>query len=67
MLCREDESSAALLSSFMLSSYAGYMVVKGVAPALHSPLMAVTNAISGMTAVGGLALVLHANPAVRGC
>ena len=29
-----------------------------MAPALHSPLMAETNAISGMTAVGGLALIL---------
>jgi len=32
----------------------GYQVVWGVVPALHSPLMAVTNAISGMTAVGGM-------------
>ena len=32
-------------------------VVSGVVPALHSPLMAVTNAISGMTAVGGLLLL----------
>ena len=29
----------------------------GVAPALHSPLMAVTNAISGMTVLGGAALL----------
>jgi len=35
----------------------GYYTVWGVAPALHSPLMAVTNAISGMTAAGGLMLV----------
>ena len=28
--------------------------VWGVAPALHSPLMSVTNAISGMTAAGGM-------------
>ena len=35
--------------------------VWGVAPALHSPLMAETNAISGMTAVGGLALLLAAH------
>ena len=31
--------------------------VKGVRPALHSPLMSVTNAISGMTAVGGILLM----------
>ena len=35
----------------------GYNVVWGVTPALHSPLMAVTNAVSGMTAVGGLCLM----------
>ena len=29
----------------------------GVTPALHSPLMSVTNAISGITAVGGLMLM----------
>ena len=29
----------------------------GVAPALHAPLMSVTNAISGLTAVGGMLLV----------
>ena len=36
---------------------AGYQLVYGVAPALHSPLMSVTNAISGMTAVGGMVLL----------
>jgi H+-translocating NAD(P) transhydrogenase len=30
--------------------------VWGVTPALHSPLMSVTNAISGLTAVGGMVL-----------
>ena len=29
---------------------------RGVTPALHSPLMSVTNAISGLTAVGGMVL-----------
>lgn len=29
----------------------------GVVPALHSPLMSVTNAVSGITAVGGLLLM----------
>lgn len=32
-------------------------VVKGVTHSLHSPLMAVTNAISGLTAVGGMYLL----------
>jgi len=52
-----DHDSIAMLSSFALAGLAGYQVVWGVAPALHSPLMAVTNAISGMTAVGGMLLL----------
>ncbi|QPH03801.1 hypothetical protein C2857_000177 [Epichloe festucae Fl1] len=40
--------------TFGLASLIGYRVVWGVAPALHSPLMSVTNAISGMVGVGGL-------------
>lgn len=51
--------SVALMSTFALAGLAGYQVVWGVAPALHSPLMAVTNAISGMTAVGGMLLLGH--------
>jgi len=54
-----DHDSVALMSSFALAGLAGYQVVWGVAPALHSPLMAVTNAISGMTAVGGMLLLAH--------
>ena len=49
--------SVHLLSTFALAGIAGYQVIWGVAPALHSPLMAVTNAISGMTAVGGMLLL----------
>ncbi|CAH0016943.1 unnamed protein product [Clonostachys rhizophaga] len=40
--------------TFGLASLIGYRVVWGVAPALHSPLMSVTNAISGMVGLGGL-------------
>ncbi|KAK0739410.1 NAD(P) transhydrogenase beta subunit-domain-containing protein [Apiosordaria backusii] len=40
--------------TFALASLIGYRVVWNVAPALHSPLMSVTNAISGMVGVGGL-------------
>lgn len=40
--------------TFALASMIGYRVVWGVAPALHSPLMSVTNAISGMVGIGGL-------------
>ncbi|KAF7561018.1 hypothetical protein G7046_g3123 [Stylonectria norvegica] len=40
--------------TFTLASLIGYRAVWNVAPALHSPLMSVTNAISGMVGVGGL-------------
>ena len=57
-----SSDSSALLASFALAGLAGQQVVWGVAPALHSPLMAVTNAISGMTAVGGMSLLAsHSN------
>ena len=44
-----DHDSVSLMASFALAGLAGYQVVWGVAPALHSPLMAVTNAISGVS------------------
>ena len=43
-LTAETPESVALLATFALAGLAGYQVVWGVAPALHSPLMAVTNA-----------------------
>ena len=47
------------LTIFVLSIFIGYYVVWSVTPALHTPLMAVTNAISSVIIVGGLfALVL---------
>ena len=39
------------------SCIVGYHTVWSVVPALHSPLMSVTNAISGITCVGGLLLM----------
>ena len=45
-----------MMTKFGLSSICGYQTVWGVTPALHSPLMSVTNAISGLTAVGGMVL-----------
>lgn len=42
------------LSTFSLAGLIGYRLVWGVQPALHSPLMSVTNAISGMVGVGGM-------------
>merc|ERR1719428_802310 len=46
-----------LLGTFTLAGAAGYQVVWGVKHALHTPLMAVTNAISGATAFGGMMLL----------
>jgi len=45
---------AAMLPTFALSVWVGSQAVRGVAHALHSPLMSITNAISGMTIVGGM-------------
>ena len=53
----------ALLTIFALACFVGYYVVWRVTPALHSPLMAVTNAISSVIVVGAL---IAAGPAVFG-
>jgi NAD(P) transhydrogenase subunit alpha len=42
---------------FVLACFVGYMVVWNVTPALHTPLMSVTNAISSIIAVGALVQV----------
>ncbi len=39
---------------FVLACFVGYYVVWSVTPALHTPLMAVTNAISGIVVLGAL-------------
>lgn len=46
-----------MMTTFSLAGVIGYKVVWGVSPALHSPLMSVTNAVSGITAAGGLLLM----------
>ena len=43
-----------LLTIFMLACFVGYYVVWNVTPALHSPLMGVTNAISSVIVVGAV-------------
>ena len=43
-----------LLAIFLMACFVGYYVVWNVTPALHSPLMAVTNAISSVIIVGAL-------------
>ena len=54
------------LSIFVLAVFVGYYVVWSVTPALHTPLMSVTNAISSVIVVGallavGVALVVDDN------
>jgi NAD(P) transhydrogenase subunit alpha len=44
-------------SIFVLAIFVGYFVVWGVTPALHTPLMSVTNAISSVIVVGALVAV----------
>ena len=44
-------------SVFVLAIFVGYYVVWSVTPALHTPLMAVTNAISSVIIVGALIAV----------
>merc|ERR1712038_133289 len=52
-----NSAFTAMSTIFGLSVICGYHSVWSVIPALHSPLMSVTNAISGITAVGGLMLM----------
>ncbi|MDX1923998.1 MAG: proton-translocating transhydrogenase family protein [Rickettsiaceae bacterium] len=49
-----DDSFIQLLTIFILSSIVGYFVVWKVTPALHTPLMSITNAISGIIIIGAL-------------
>ncbi|HYF07073.1 MAG TPA: NAD(P) transhydrogenase subunit alpha [Acetobacteraceae bacterium] len=43
-----------LLTIFLMACFVGYYVVWNVTPALHSPLMAVTNAVSSVIVVGAI-------------
>jgi NAD(P) transhydrogenase subunit alpha len=49
---------------FVLACFVGYMVVWNVTPALHTPLMSVTNAISSIIIIGALLQVSASQPAV---
>jgi H+-translocating NAD(P) transhydrogenase subunit alpha len=44
----------SILSIFVLACFVGYFVVWSVTPALHTPLMSVTNAISSVIIVGAM-------------
>lgn len=61
--CAPNPAFSSMFTTFALSNVIGVQVVLGVSHALHSPLMAVTNAISGTTALGGLHLLAHSNSA----
>ena len=50
----EGDPFLGLFTVFVLACFIGFYVVWSVTPALHSPLMAVTNAISSVIIVGGL-------------
>ena len=47
-------SFLAHFTVFVLACFIGYMVIWNVTPALHTPLMSVTNAISSIIAIGAL-------------
>ena len=49
---------------FTLACFIGYHVIWGVTPALHTPLMAVTNAISAILVIG--AILVAGSPVVAG-
>lgn len=57
VMCPTNPAFHSMLTTFSLAVVAGYQSVWGVKPALHTPLMSITNAISGVTAVGGLLLM----------
>ena len=53
----------SILSIFVMACFVGYYVVWSVTPALHTPLMAVTNAISSVIVVGALVAAAAAGSA----
>jgi NAD(P) transhydrogenase subunit alpha len=55
----------SIVSIFVMACFVGYYVVWSVTPALHTPLMAVTNAISSVIIVGALIAAAAANPSAE--
>ncbi len=49
---------------FVLACFVGYMVIWNVSPALHTPLMSVTNAISSIIIIGALMQISKETPAI---
>ncbi|MBK7717656.1 MAG: Re/Si-specific NAD(P)(+) transhydrogenase subunit alpha [Giesbergeria sp.] len=54
------------LTVFVLACFIGYMVVWNVTPALHTPLMSVTNAISSIIAIGALVQIAPPEVGING-
>ena len=54
MAVSADSEFLQRITVFVLACFVGYQVVWNVTPALHTPLMSVTNAISGIIIIGGL-------------
>jgi NAD(P) transhydrogenase subunit alpha len=46
-----------LMMSFVLAIFIGYMVIWNVTASLHTPLMSVTNAISGIIVIGAMLIL----------
>ena len=59
-------SFLAHFSVFVLACFVGYMVVWNVTPALHTPLMSVTNAISSIIIIGGLLQISSQDRVIAG-
>jgi NAD(P) transhydrogenase subunit alpha len=55
-----DNCSIHELTVFVLACFVGYYVVWRVTPALHAPLMAVTNAISSVIIIGAIFAAMQA-------
>ena len=53
-ITNSDGSFISMFTIFILAIFVGYYVIWNVTPALHSPLMSVTNAISSVIIVGAL-------------
>lgn len=66
LLTVAPSSFVTLFGIFVLAGVVGYYVVWNVTYALHTPLMSVTNAISGIIIVGAMTQLADENPWVKG-
>ncbi len=58
LIVAAPEGFVARLTIFVLACFVGWQVIWNVTPALHTPLMSVTNAISGIIIIGGMLQML---------